>query len=268
MSISSLPYVGRRMRSMNLGLLGVGAAAHVEPAVVLACLRPSEVVRFHDQRVAFPPADRVAVPERLDAALRRQRPAVDVDVPQPVVRLVHDRDHAGVLHDLARLPMRVELRQPHREAIGVGVVFHVRRHPLLFQLGGPRSQRQATGDVRADFPERGNRRRVRIQQAARAPARAAGRLAKSDRSSGGSKAPFASEPHPVAGQIRLPIRHTRRRGVHANAALRHPAARVAADISAIAPPAAPQQIVTITASGPSFRNFIWVPRRSAFRPAR
>src|SRR5438105_4583500 len=90
------------------GLVRVRAAAHVEPSVVGARLRSPQIVGFDHERVAFPASRRVAVPEWLHTAPRGQRASVDVDVAKAVVRLVHDRDQAGVLHDLAKLAVRME----------------------------------------------------------------------------------------------------------------------------------------------------------------
>src|SRR5690349_1435264 len=121
----------------KLRLLRVRAAADVEPSIVGTRLGSSQVVRLDDQRVAVPSPYRISIPERLDAALRRQRTPIEIDIAKPVVRFVHDRNYAGALHDLPRLAVHVELGQTHRQAIRVGVVNHVRRHALLLQLGGP-----------------------------------------------------------------------------------------------------------------------------------
>ena len=71
----------------HLQRVGVRAAVDVEPAGPLVA---EEVRRLDDQRVALPPAARVAEPPRLRVVVRR-RPAVHVDVAQPVVRLVGDQ---------------------------------------------------------------------------------------------------------------------------------------------------------------------------------
>ena len=67
----------------------------------------------------------VPAPERLHAALRRQRASIYINVAKAVVCFADDRDHARVLHDLVRLAMHVELRQAHRQTVRVGVVDHV-----------------------------------------------------------------------------------------------------------------------------------------------
>src|SRR5437762_5976141 len=46
------------------------------------------------------------------------------------------------LHDLPRLRMDVELHQPHRQAVRVGIVFGVLLLALLIQLARPRAEGQ------------------------------------------------------------------------------------------------------------------------------
>src|SRR3954451_2357900 len=65
-------------------LLRVRAAAHVEPSVVGARLRSPQVVRLDHERVAFPSAYGVPVPERLDTTLSGERTPVEIDVAKAV----------------------------------------------------------------------------------------------------------------------------------------------------------------------------------------
>jgi hypothetical protein len=60
----------------ELHLLAVRAAAHVEPPVVRSIFSTAEIVRLDDQRVAFPAADRIAVPPRFRPIGGSARPSV------------------------------------------------------------------------------------------------------------------------------------------------------------------------------------------------
>src|SRR6266850_206896 len=88
-------------------LFAVGTAVHVEPAIVWARFRASQVVRLDDQRVTFPPSDRVAVPPRCRFALWGEDQAVRVDVAEPVIGFVQDRNQRRRLNNLPRLRLHV-----------------------------------------------------------------------------------------------------------------------------------------------------------------
>src|SRR5262245_53832069 len=64
----------------KLRFTAVGTAVDVEPSIKRAFFRPSEIVRLDDERVAVPPANRVAVPPGLWLALRRKRAAIHIDM--------------------------------------------------------------------------------------------------------------------------------------------------------------------------------------------
>ncbi len=54
----------------------------------------------------------------------------------------------------------MELRDPHRQAVRVGIVPAVGGHPLLAQLRAPRRKRQSLFESRFDVPERRLHRRA------------------------------------------------------------------------------------------------------------
>src|SRR4030095_369239 len=96
-------------------LPAVRAAIDVEPSVVgTVVFCAPQIVGFDDKRVAIPTADRVAVPPGLRLALRRKRPAIEIDVAYAVVGLVLDENQLLRLDDLARLRLLVELQESHR----------------------------------------------------------------------------------------------------------------------------------------------------------
>src|SRR6185436_17589122 len=110
--------------------------------------------------------DGVAVPPRLRLALRRQWPAVGIDVPQSVVGFVLDQRELWRLDNLSRLRLEMELQESHRQAVGVGILLGVHRHTLFPELRGPRGIGKATRHVGAGFEERRDRRAVRIDRKA------------------------------------------------------------------------------------------------------
>src|SRR6185369_2261167 len=88
----------------------------------------------------------------------RQRPAVGEDLTDAGVAFVqHDDDVVG-LHDLSWLRVDVELHQPHRQTVRIGVVLRVLLLALLIQLARPRPEGQAILEAGADLRERRLRR--------------------------------------------------------------------------------------------------------------
>ena len=112
-SISRLPKFTRRNRSVIWQRVGIRTAPRIEPSIArLPALHAAEVVRLDHERVALPSADRVTVPVRLRLTLRRQAPAVGVDRPKTVVRLVDDQGLVRQLDDLSRLRVEMVLHGP------------------------------------------------------------------------------------------------------------------------------------------------------------
>src|SRR5665213_137619 len=136
----------------QLRLICKGRTIYVKPPAV------AEVVGFDDERVAVPVAGGVAVPERVDVAVFRQRPAVGEDFADAFVALVENDNLVGRLNHLPRLRMNVELHQAHRQAVRVGIVSRVRCLPLLVEVARPRLEREAVLEPGADFRERRLRR--------------------------------------------------------------------------------------------------------------
>src|SRR5215470_20218398 len=93
------------------GRAGQRAAADIEPAVV------HEAGRLDDERVAVPAAYRVAVVPGLDFISLRQLPAVQKHLTDRRARCFVNQQHfLWRLDDLARIEVRVELRDAHRQA--------------------------------------------------------------------------------------------------------------------------------------------------------
>ena len=149
----------------ELGVAAVRAAVDVHPAVVGTIFRASKIVGLDDERVPVPSPDGIAIPPRLRLTLRRQRPAVQVDVADAVVRLVLDQDQLFHVVDPARLRLLVELQEAHRHAHRVGIVLGlVDVESLLPDLPGPVCVWKTAGDVAASLEERGHRRTIRIER--------------------------------------------------------------------------------------------------------
>ena len=187
MSISSVPKFGRRKRSVifSASVYGLPLTSS-QPALLVA----AEVRRLDDQRVALPPAARVAEPPRRRVVVRR-RPAIHVDVAQTVVRLVGDQHQVLGLDDLPRLRMVVVLHQADRQAPHVRVVLAVVGHPLLLQLSGPWLERQRVSAA-GDFAE--------LSRAGCRPASSVG--------GGGAPAARPRPPPPPPARIQMPEKST------------------------------------------------------------
>src|SRR5262245_12614658 len=61
-------------------LIAVRSPAYIEPPIRRTGVSAAQIVRFNDERVSLPVADRVSVPPGLRLALRRKLPAIGVDV--------------------------------------------------------------------------------------------------------------------------------------------------------------------------------------------
>ena len=193
-SISSVPKVGRRKRSVIFS-----ASVYGLPLTSSQPARssPRKFVVSTTSVSPFVPAARVAEPPRRRIVVGR-RPAVRVDVAQPVVRLVGDQRQVLGLDDLPRLRMVVVLHQADRQAPHVRVVLHVVGHPLLLQLRGPRLSSAADSHGR---PLR------RTSKAGCLPGSVVG--------AGGAPAARPRPPPPPparipdAGEVHLPVRRAR-----------------------------------------------------------
>ena len=123
----------------------------VDPRLIL------EAARLHHQRVALPPARRIAVPPRL-RIVGRQRPAVEMDLALAVVGLVEDQDEVRRLDDLPRLRVEMELDRVEGQTVRVGVILAVGAVPLGLQLHRPREHRRLGRERVLQIAERQGRR--------------------------------------------------------------------------------------------------------------
>jgi hypothetical protein len=180
--------------------VGERAAVEIQPPVGGRVAEgAAEVVRIDDQRVAVPPADRIAVPVRLRLTLLRQRAAVRVDRANHVVRLVdHDR-LVRQLDDLLRLRVQVEHQWALREAEGIRVFEPVPGEAFLHELARPGLIRQPALHAGPEILERRERRLTGRRHARFLRAR---------------------RPHPDARQVRPAVRRARRRCRHVDLAIR------------------------------------------------
>ena len=133
-SICRVPKFRRRNRSVILAwsVSGLPMMSSHPQSMQSGCL--------HHQRVALPSSHRVAVPPRLRVVIR-QRAAIQEDLPKPVVRFVDDHNQAWSLHDLPGLGMLVELQQPHRQTVRIGIVLGVVLPTFLEELCRPGAKR-------------------------------------------------------------------------------------------------------------------------------
>src|SRR5262245_49494682 len=123
----------------ELNLLAIRTAVDIQPTVVRTVFRSAQVVGLDHKRVAFPAPDRVAVPPWLRIALFRKCAAIHINVTDAVIRFVLDDNELRRLNDLSRLRLLMELKETHREAVGVGIVLGLVHIESLFSdLGGPR----------------------------------------------------------------------------------------------------------------------------------
>ena len=132
--------VGARELLDRVELLGVRQPVAIHPESFV------EAERVDDERVAFPPADRVAVVARHEGA--RMRTPVHVDRAQTVVGLVDDEDLLRRLDHLERLRVDMILERALRHAQAVWIVQSVFRCALSLKVRRPRLERQVPG-VRA-----------------------------------------------------------------------------------------------------------------------
>src|SRR5215471_10623471 len=145
--------IGAAVTLDDLAGLGECAAFHVEPAEIL------EMRRFHDQRVAFPMADRISVPPWF--GILWQGPAIGEDLPYSAVGFVQNHDHVRGLNHLSRLAVVMELHHSERKAVRVGIVSAVGGDALLVQLRGPGLERETVLESGAEIPERAGSDRER-----------------------------------------------------------------------------------------------------------
>ena len=107
------------------------AAESIEPSAVL------EADRLHDESIALPSADRIAVPRRF--RFHGQRPAVREDLSIRGVALVEDHDKPGKLEDFPRRRKSQEAQRAARRAARRNrIVTAELRGTLLEKLRGPR----------------------------------------------------------------------------------------------------------------------------------
>src|SRR5262245_44908696 len=78
---------------------------------------------FDNQCVPVPFADRISEPRRL--AIIRQRPPVRENLPVVVIRLIQNRDEAGLLNDLSRSLVSIRIRHTVWKTASVRPVFAV-----------------------------------------------------------------------------------------------------------------------------------------------
>ena len=193
----------KNLETANVEFKDILQYGHVEPAIV------PQAGRLHNQRVAVPPAGRIAVSPRLRIVFW-QRPAVEEYLAKSVVGLPHDQDEAGGLDNFSRLGVCMELHEPQWKTMRVRIVFLIVRHPLPPKLRAPRCERQRLLHSKTDVPELaenvGNRA---VGQ--RSPSRAAD--AHED-----PRCRLKIIPDP--GQIRFAVRCPRRRRGQIHAAVR------------------------------------------------
>jgi len=108
----------------QFGGVGDGRTFFVDPTRFL------EAGGLDHQRVAFPMSNRITVPPGIGVVIRK-RPPVHEDLPDAVVGFVENYNQPGLLNDLARLPMAVELNRVERQTVRVRMVLAMRRQTLL-----------------------------------------------------------------------------------------------------------------------------------------
>src|SRR5436309_13702679 len=94
-----------------------------------------EATAVDDERIAFPPSDRIAHPSRV--RIFRERTAIQKDLPENVVLLVKDKDHLRRLDDLPCKWHRGGGRHARRLASRRRTEFPMRIDALFQQRLGP-----------------------------------------------------------------------------------------------------------------------------------
>src|SRR6185436_2940211 len=146
-------------------LLAIRTAVDIQPTVERAVFRSAQVIGLDHKRVAFPVSDRVAIPPWLRIALFRKCAAIHIDVTYAVIRFVLDENELRRLNDLSRLRLLMELKETHREAIGVRIILRLVHIESLFpDLRSPRCIRQSAWYVASGLEECGDRRTVWIER--------------------------------------------------------------------------------------------------------
>src|SRR6266704_2932070 len=91
-----------------------GTARRIQPLVITI------TAAFHDQRVAFPMACRIAVPSR--SRIRRKGPAVEKDLTVARIVFIEDDQQVRALHPLLHCGQHVHARSTRRDAARVRII--------------------------------------------------------------------------------------------------------------------------------------------------
>ena len=137
-------HVGARVALDRMQFLGVRRPAEIEPELVV------EADRVDDERVAFPMANRVSIPRRIEISGMLASVHEDLTVAVDVALEQQERVR-GRLQDSPRI--RVAPRYAGRETVGLGIVLRVPAVHDLLVLGAD-GQRLTLGEAVGDVADR------------------------------------------------------------------------------------------------------------------